>query len=174
MIISNKYSFLVAIILCVGVTTLAYSFDDLLKGMPGLPPMGVGGARPGAASGGNPQRGARPQPAVPDVSVILSAATATQNSDEEFAAGRQIAGNLLGAAPLVINQRLQEYVNKVGLWIAMQSERPDVSWRFGVIETDSINAFATPGGYVLITKGLYKLLQTEEELAGVLRSKSVV
>lgn len=88
--------------------------------------------------------------------------------DEEIKLGREIAGNLLGAAPLVNNPALQQYVNRVGRWVASQSERSDLPWHFGVIDSDDINAFAAPGGYVLITKGLYKRLQNEAQLAGVL------
>jgi predicted Zn-dependent protease len=87
---------------------------------------------------------------------------------EEVAIGQQIAGNLLGAAPLVKDQQLQKYVNNVGRWVANQSERPDLEWHFGVIESNDINAFAAPGGYVFVTRGLYKLLNNEAELAGVL------
>lgn len=87
---------------------------------------------------------------------------------EEVAIGRQIAGNLLGAAPLVKDKQLQKYVNNVGRWVASQSERPDLAWHFGVIESNDINAFAAPGGYVFVTRGLYRLLNDEAELAGVL------
>jgi predicted Zn-dependent protease len=87
---------------------------------------------------------------------------------EEIALGREIAGNLLGAAPLVKDTDLQKYVNSVGRWVASQSERPDLPWRFGVIESESINAFAAPGGYIMITKGLYRKLANEAQLAGVL------
>lgn len=87
---------------------------------------------------------------------------------EEIQLGREIAGNLLGAAPLVKDAELQKYVNRVGRWVASQSERPDLPWHFGVIESEDLNAFAAPGGYVLITKGLYRQLHNEAELAGVL------
>jgi beta-barrel assembly-enhancing protease len=56
----------------------------------------------------------------------------------------------------------------VGRWVASQSERADLPWKFGVIESADINAFAAPGGYVLITKGLYQKLSNEAQLAGVL------
>ncbi len=87
---------------------------------------------------------------------------------EEIAIGRQIAGNLLGAAPLVKDAKLQKYVNQVGEWVASQSERPDLPWHFGVIQSEDVNAFAAPGGYVFVTLGLYRLLQNEADLAGVL------
>ena len=90
------------------------------------------------------------------------------SKDEEIALGHQIAGNLLGAAPLVKDEALQKYVNSVGRWVASQSERPDLPWRFGVIESDDLNAFAAPGGYVMVTKGLYRKLTNEAQLAGVL------
>jgi len=87
---------------------------------------------------------------------------------EEVALGREISGSLLGAAPLVDDAALQKYVNLVGRWVASQSERPDLPWKFGVIESPDLNAFAAPGGYVLVTKGLYQKLQNEAQLAGVL------
>lgn len=90
------------------------------------------------------------------------------DESEEIAIGRQIAGNLLGASPLVKDAKLQKYVNQVGEWVASQSERPDLPWHFGVIQSDDVNAFAAPGGYIFVTKGLYRLLQNEADLAGVL------
>lgn len=82
--------------------------------------------------------------------------------------GSASAAQLLGAAPLVQNEKLQGYVNQVGLWLAMQTERPDLPWRFGVMDSDSVNAFAAPGGYVFITRGLLLRMRNEAELAGVL------
>lgn len=98
---------------------------------------------------------------------VLSGIVGT-SEEEEIAIGRQIAGNLLGASPLVKDKLLQKYVNNVGRWVASQSERPDLPWHFGVIETKDINAFAAPGGYIFVTRGLYEQLQNEAALAGVL------
>ena len=88
--------------------------------------------------------------------------------EDEIAIGRDVAGQTLGAAPLVRDAALQAYVNRVGRWVALQSERPGLPWTFGVIDTGSINAFASPGGYILLTRGLYQLLDNEAQLAGVL------
>ena len=88
--------------------------------------------------------------------------------EEENRIGSQISGNLLGAVPLVRDDKLQNYVNLVGHWVALQSGRQDVTWRFGVLDTEDINAFAAPGGYIFVTRGLYRLLHNEADLAGVL------
>ena len=90
------------------------------------------------------------------------------SKEEEIALGREITGSVLGAAPLVKDEKLQQYVNKVGRWVASQSERDNLPWKFGVIDSADLNAFAAPGGYVLITKGLYQKLQNEAQLASVL------
>lgn len=87
---------------------------------------------------------------------------------DEIRLGKQISGNLLGAVPLVRDDGLQRYVNLVGNWVAAQSGRRDYPWHFGVLATEDINAFAAPGGYVFITLGLYRQLNSEAELAGVL------
>jgi predicted Zn-dependent protease len=88
--------------------------------------------------------------------------------EEENRIGKQISGDLLGAVQLVRDDKLQNYVNLVGNWVAQQSGRKDLSWHFGVLDTEDINAFAAPGGYIFLTKGLYRRLNNEAELAGVL------
>ena len=103
-----------------------------------------------------------------DIGKDVSTAAAGIDEKDEIAIGREIAGRTLGAAPLVADPELQAYVNRVGRWIAMQTERPDLPWHFGVLDTSSVNAFAAPGGYVLITRGLYEMLDSEAQLAGVL------
>ena len=89
-------------------------------------------------------------------------------ADEELQLGPLIAGRILGAAPLVKDAAIQKRVNLVGRWVASRTSRPDLPWTFGVIEDAEINAFAAPGGYILITRGLYQLLGDDAELAGVL------
>lgn len=87
---------------------------------------------------------------------------------EELALGPEIAGRVLGARPLWQEPAAQQRVNVVGRWVASQTSRSGLPWTFGVIDTPEINAFAAPGGYVLITRGLYELLSSDAELAAVL------
>jgi predicted Zn-dependent protease len=87
---------------------------------------------------------------------------------EEIQIGDGVTETLLGARPLQDDVELQRYVNVVGLWVARQSERPNLPWHFAVNDSDYINAFATPGGNIVITKGMIRVLHNESELAGVL------
>ena len=103
-----------------------------------------------------------------DTAKSIGQATTQMSEPQEIELGKQWAATLLGAAPLMAHPELQSYVNALGRWISLHSERPDLPWQFGVLESDNVNAFATPGGYVLVTKGLLGRLRNEAELAGVL------
>jgi beta-barrel assembly-enhancing protease len=92
----------------------------------------------------------------------------SQSTDDEVRSGDTIAATVLGAAPVWRNPKVQSYVNLVGRNLARQVERKDVTWRFAVLDTPSVNAMAFPGGIVVVTRGLYRLLASEDELAAVL------
>ncbi|WP_051710974.1 M48 family metalloprotease [Andreprevotia chitinilytica] len=104
------------------------------------------------------------------INALKSAAEAnrTIGPEEEKTIGDGLAANLLGGRPLVPNQPLQHYVNLVGRWVADQSELPKLDWRFGVTNDNDVNSFSTPGGAILITKGLLLKLRDEAELACIL------
>lgn len=91
-----------------------------------------------------------------------------QSAQEEARSGEAIAATVFGAAPVWRNKAAQSYVNLVGRNLARQVERKDVRWRFAILDTPSVNAMAFPGGIVVITRGLYQRLATEDELAAVL------
>jgi predicted Zn-dependent protease len=88
--------------------------------------------------------------------------------EEEILVGQEFASILLGAKPLLANPAMQHYINTLGRWLASQTERPDLPWTFGVLDDAGYNAFATPGGYIFVTKGLLERMHNEAELAGVL------
>ncbi|MBV1689727.1 M48 family metalloprotease [Novosphingobium sp. G106] len=88
--------------------------------------------------------------------------------EEEVKLGGDLASVILGTAPLVQDAAKQRYVNRLGLWLALHSDRPNLPWKFGIVETADVNAFSMPGGYVLITRGMFDRMRNESELAGVL------
>lgn len=87
---------------------------------------------------------------------------------EEAELGFGMAQQFLSNQRLAADEALQRYVNSVGVWLTQQSERPNLPWRFAVIEGEAPNAFAVPGGYVFITRAMLALAETESELAGIL------
>jgi predicted Zn-dependent protease len=98
----------------------------------------------------------------------LSGAVKEPSEAEEIRMGQEFAATLLGAKHLVADPRVQRYVNTLGRWLALQTERPDLPWTFGVLDDTGYNAFATPGGYIFVTQGLLNRMNNEAELAGVL------
>lgn len=92
--------------------------------------------------------------------------SATAQSDEEKV-GKAAAAQVLGAAPLVSSAVVQQYVNTLGQALSTHAGA-NYRWRIGVIKSDAINAFAMPGGYILLSSGLLKSLESEDELAFVL------
>lgn len=103
-----------------------------------------------------------------EVGEKVQEATKEYTVEEEVALGEGITAGFLGATRLHPDERLQRYVNRIGRWLALHTERTDLPWTFGVIDTDAINAFAMPGGTVIVSHGLVKRLASESELAGVL------
>lgn len=89
---------------------------------------------------------------------------------QEIALGKEINQELLNSsqAKLYRDRSLQNYMNEIGQRLAKTSDRPDIPYTFQVIDDDSINAFATMGGYVYINKGLIKTADNEAELASVI------
>jgi predicted Zn-dependent protease len=89
---------------------------------------------------------------------------------EEYYVGRAVAARILGKYPLYQNQAVTLYVNQVGQSVARKSSRPSTyrGYHFAVLDTSEPNAFACPGGIILITRGLLQQCQNEDELAAVL------
>ncbi len=145
-----------------GMTTASHAFDlgDALKQL-GQPEESSTGAPKEEASENKTEK---KTPSLTDLAGLIKGTS----TEEEIAIGQEIAGRLLGAVPLIQNDSLQRYVNQVGKWLALQSGRTDLDWYFGVLDSQDINAFAAPGGFIFLTKGLYQKLNTEAEWAGVL------
>ena len=89
---------------------------------------------------------------------------------DEYRVGRAVAARILTGHPLVQDPKLQLYVNEVGETVARKSSRPLTyrGYHFAVLESPEPNAFACPGGIILITRGLLKLCANEDQLAAAL------
>lgn len=88
---------------------------------------------------------------------------------QEVQLGKQINDQLVGSqVRLYRNARINKYVDQVGQRLAAVSDRPDIPYTFQVVRDDSVNAFATMGGYVYVTTGLLAAVDNEAQLASVL------
>ena len=92
----------------------------------------------------------------------------TLSAADEDGMGQSVAVSLTNTYPLTKNEKLNEYVSLVGLTLVNASPRPVGNWVFGVLESNEVNAFAGPNGYIFVTTGALKQMQDESELAGVL------
>lgn len=87
---------------------------------------------------------------------------------KEVETGRALAAKIIKKYGLVKNEEFTAYLNLLGQKISSLSGRQDLNFRFGVLNTKEINAFACPGGYIFITLGVLNLLENEAELVAVL------
>jgi predicted Zn-dependent protease len=88
--------------------------------------------------------------------------------DDELRLGQAVSQRIRDRYGVVQDPAVHRYVNLVGLVLAQASTRPNVHFQFVVLDTDGVNAFAAPGGYVHITRGALALIANESELACVL------
>jgi predicted Zn-dependent protease len=90
------------------------------------------------------------------------------SEEQELEAGRQNDAQVRKEMGVYADRAMQEYVTGVGIRLAAISERPSLPWHFTVVDVPAINAFALPGGYVYITRGILPFLDDESQLACVL------
>lgn len=90
------------------------------------------------------------------------------SEQQEIQQGAQAHKEVMQEYGLLNNPELQAYVTRVGKALAAKSHRSGLNWHFTVVDSPQVNAFALPGGYVYITRGIMAYLNSEAELAGVL------
>lgn len=87
---------------------------------------------------------------------------------QEIAMGREADGQIVAQMGLYPDDELQAYVQRLGEELAAKSERPHLPWTFRVLDDPLVNAFALPGGYIYVTRGIMAHLESEAELVGIL------
>ena len=116
-------------------------------------------ASPAHAQLGGLMKGAQVAKKVADLNI---------SEEQEHQIGAQVSQNIRQRYGVVQDAAVHKYVTLVGAALAVSSTRPGIDWQFIVLDTDGVNAFAAPGGFVHITRGALGLLKNESELAGVL------
>jgi predicted Zn-dependent protease len=100
----------------------------------------------------------------------ISKAARPMGEDEEYYVGRAVAARLTYTYPLYRTARLTEYLNLIGQSIALHTDKPTTfgGYHFALLDSSEVNAFACPGGIILITRGMVSSVKSEDELAAVL------
>lgn len=117
--------------------------------------------------------------ALTTIAVVLLAACATNpvtgkrelslmSEAQEIQIGKEMDAQVRREMGLYQDPDLQRYVETIGMKLARASERPNLPWHFAVVDEPAINAFALPGGYIYLTRGILPFLHDEAQLAGVL------
>jgi predicted Zn-dependent protease len=102
------------------------------------------------------------------VSLATLGACSSISQQQEVEMGAQAAQQVNAQLPMLNDATVNAYVNSLGRSIASTTSRNDLNWQFGVVNTDVINAFALPGGYIYVNRGVLSRASNESELAGVL------
>jgi predicted Zn-dependent protease len=98
--------------------------------------------------------------------VCLTACEVSQN--EEVQAGKEASAEISAQLPIVQDVYVNAYINELGDTIASHTSRPDLPWHFYVVNSHQVNAFALPGGFIYVNRGLIESTRRVDELAGVL------
>lgn len=93
---------------------------------------------------------------------------ALMSEEQEISMGREADQQVVQQLGLYDDKDVQAYVNQLGQQLAKDSERPNLPWTFRVVDDPVVNAFALPGGFIYVTRGLMSHLSTEAELVSVL------
>ena len=99
----------------------------------------------------------------------VGASTLDISADKEVEIGMMVAGTVVAREPLLEHEAITRYVELVGHTVSEQSiRRGELAFRFGVLDSDQVNAYAAPGGYIFVTLGALAILRSEAQLAGIL------
>lgn len=102
------------------------------------------------------------------VTICAAAVGCAVSTQQEVQMGQSYSTQLNATLPVVTDPAIQSYINQLGNSIAKLTGRADLDWHFFVVNTDVVNAFALPGGYIYVNRGVIERATAMDELAGVM------
>ena len=99
------------------------------------------------------------------LTLVLAACSVSQDQEKQI--GQDEAAKVSAELPILQDAAVTDYVNALGKSIASKTSRADLQWQFAVVNTDVVNAFALPGGFIYVNRGLIGRTRSESELAAV-------
>src|SRR6476620_2694228 len=126
----------------------------------------MGLARPGSARS---RRGRMMKRGLASLTLVLTMTACGVSTQQEVEMGQQYSAQINAQLPIVQDPEINRYINVLGDSIARLTSRQDITdWHFYVVDSKEVNAFAVPGGFVYVNRGLIERAQTMDQLAGVL------
>ena len=101
-------------------------------------------------------------------SIEVAQALIPISDENEVILGKGVAEKVIARYGLVNNPKMTGYINLLGATIAQRSARPEIAYHFAILDTDEINAYSCPGGFIFITRGVINTMNDEAELGAVL------
>jgi predicted Zn-dependent protease len=102
------------------------------------------------------------------LALCVAGIACTVSDEQEVAIGERDAAEINTQLPLLDDARITGYVQQLGQTIAAKTSRADLSWHFYVVNTNEVNAFALPGGFIYVNRGLIEQSERLDQLAGTL------
>lgn len=99
---------------------------------------------------------------------VCASAACSVSNDQEVAIGKQNSDQINAQLPLITDPAISGYVDQLGQSIAGKTSRADLNWHFYVVNTNEVNAFALPGGFIYINRGLIEQTDKLDQLAGTI------
>jgi len=110
----------------------------------------------------------------PVATLVVLVAACSVSQDQEVALGRQDAAEINAQLPIVTDPEISDYIQTLGKSIASKTSRADLDWHFYVVNTKQVNAFALPGGFIYVNRGLIESADRLDELTGTMGNRSRV
>jgi predicted Zn-dependent protease len=104
----------------------------------------------------------------PVVALVVCVSACSVSQDQEVALGRQNAAEINAQLPIVTDPAISDYIQTLGNSIAGKTSRADLDWHFYVVNTKQVNAFALPGGFIYVNRGLIESADRLDELTGTM------
>jgi predicted Zn-dependent protease len=102
------------------------------------------------------------------IAALAALSACAVSTQQEVAMGSDYAQQINAQLPIVRDAEVNRYINALGAEIAQRTGRSDLPWRFFVVNSPEVNAFAVPGGYIYVNRGLIERTSRMDELAGVM------
>src|SRR5712691_12232740 len=108
------------------------------------------------------------------IALLFLLAACSVSEDQEVAIGRQNAEEINAQLPIVTDPAISGYIQALGESIAKKTSRSDLDWHFYVVNTKQVNAFALPGGFIYVNRGLIERAERLDDVSDLVAERSGV